>query len=342
MLNSLKRWAGDYFDVDLAISQAIIIQVKICPQEKMYYQDRNALIRSVTVFFSHARSMQMRGRFMDIHIQILEELDRTLRARSEMAGANYGLFLDFVLSRACADGLSYKTLEVSFLAVAAAMGLLNFVTWKLDKEPGLIHQSSGCLLLSALRPLRQDEHFDSKIRMLQLLLQRGAEPNCSFGQKSSWSSYLGRVYDKKIGFEEDGMPPNDYFQLDFSFIHEMLKYGADLEADCIEVAEHRLVAEDIVRMVLTFDQCEALGTLLPERWSRADTELQNLTALGVEESPKPLPAGDYPTAPGVEEGPKPLPTGDYPTAPGAEDSAKRFRNRYSFQAIFGGKKKLKK
>jgi hypothetical protein len=245
IFQSLNRWAGEDFNVDMAISEAIMAEIKIVPYDPDYFAP-DRLQKLVTVFLNHVVSLEGAESFTEERCQVLDEIHKHIQLSSPFHRNSWtSLFTSQALF-----SLHDRAELQPMLAIAAERGLLSYVFLKMDQASDTSHRSSGYLLESVLLSSRYRGDSD-RLKMLRLLLERGVSPNASvlwYTTGTCWSRYLQQVRGVK----------ESVTYIDFAMIKEMLAHGADPEAKCFSTMN----AKDVLCTKLTASQFEDIKRVI--------------------------------------------------------------------------------
>lgn len=92
MQTMLDEWAGDDFNADQVICEAIICQIKSAPQEEEYFMKDGPIWRLAETMEYHAEVLKNDPDFEQNGVLLLQELEQTIREQKEAVGIEMGAF----------------------------------------------------------------------------------------------------------------------------------------------------------------------------------------------------------------------------------------------------------
>lgn len=241
IFGSLKEWAGQDFNVDLAIAGAILLQVRTSNHERNFFGEHR-FQKLVAVLLSHVGSLE--GVNPRNVRWLLDKFGDHIQASTSYAQNDW----HSVLATQALFGWGCQPGFQPMLAIAAERGLFSYVTNKMNRVPDSNWVSVGYLLECALSSSRFHTSSE-KLKMLRYFLQKGISPNAAvFGNRGTcWSRYLQHVQKTNRNATDT----------DYDMIKEMVEHGADLEIVCFGTMK----ASDVLEARLSANQFEAIKLL---------------------------------------------------------------------------------
>jgi hypothetical protein len=154
--------------------------------------------------------------------------------------------------------MSSANRHASVLSKAARNGFLRSVEHKLNQQPDLICQGSFPLLDTVLISPSSHEATIYDRKMVQPLLERGANPNGAYAGSTVWTRFLEYLIPEH-GDEPFRMVVPSFPDAAYRIVKEMLNHGADIDAPSVETATQ------ILREDLTREHSEDLACILYEK-----------------------------------------------------------------------------
>jgi hypothetical protein len=185
------------FNVNAYLYQSFLAQMKMIPGNKRYYSDGGPLTNFLTNFMDCAYELQ--GPHNNLDYSLLDEADRVMVS-------HWNFMTDSLRVRT-----PWKTLGLNtgypkgwIVALSIRYGLCGYVLHKLDAGTNLIKNPFGQSPLDfALNLLESPNRgLEEYLRMVRLLLGKGASPNQFYNGRSAWSRVLSH-----ISASRDWMPP---------------------------------------------------------------------------------------------------------------------------------------
>jgi hypothetical protein len=247
MRKLLRKWSAKPFNVDLEICKACLATIKIISPTTGMFSEASRALSSVHLFLSHAKYLDRKSQFafLDDFISSLKIQDNILSGIKAMilGPGNYWAYqssFNFAILYHCVsyDLGEYVTLQLNH-------GELEFP----EPPSGLL---SGCF---SWDPRVRMGKFMLNVNMIEMLLQRGLDPNLPWGDRnfSFWQQRLSTTYSSHLR--------QMVTQADCDAIKCLLDHGADQEAS-VEVFAGRCLAAisaaEILEKVLSKEQFLAL------------------------------------------------------------------------------------
>ena len=200
----LSHYVDSSFDVDLELCKSYLAQLKSI--EHYFYHIFEVPRPLLTKFLAHARNYeQSHGRPLT---RLIDELDEAFKILGTQPNRQPQIsrFKEYHWSN---DGfLPEQCMERSFLTFAMAAGLHLYSREKLESNSSLVKQKQGRPLLDcALRPnwreeSRIREHISQwqekpDVRIVELMLAQGADPNEPYEGYTVWSLFLDLIQDNR-------------------------------------------------------------------------------------------------------------------------------------------------
>lgn len=246
IFGSLKQWAGQDFNADLAIADAILLQVRTSNHDRSFFH-KDRYQKLVAVFLNHMGGLEMVGS-LKVHVRRLRDRFRNhIKASTSYAQDDWHSVFATQALFGCIDRPGVQPM----LAIAAERGLFSYVTIKIEKASSSHWASAGYLLESVLTSSRFQSSSE-KLKMLRYFLLKGISPNAAvLGYPGTcWSRYLQYVQGTNRNATD----------IDFDMMREIIEHGADLNIICFGAMK----ASDVLKARLSADQLEAVK-LLRER-----------------------------------------------------------------------------
>ena len=248
MQQMLDKWAGEGFDANVAICEAIVCLVKTTPQQVDYFNSRGPVSNLVGTFFDHVRVLEEDTKYpITIEVRLLDELDKALKKHSEVNSAR------LVLSNLRRHE-PYHSGDVWVLDAAVQIGLHRYVSVKLDLH-SLSTSRQTNLLLTALESAQERTNKIPPTQMVSLLLQRGFDPNQPFNQEighmnpTVWKKFMEKEWDRRN---------IDNF---FHVTKVLLMHGADVNAS-LSIGKKPTTAAKRIKLLLSADEARELKPFL--------------------------------------------------------------------------------
>ncbi|GKZ40081.1 hypothetical protein AbraIFM66950_002273 [Aspergillus brasiliensis] len=196
----LREGAGLTFNPTSSLCHLTLVLLKRFPVHNEFRANINRIIQLVDEILYYSHEAEKRGG--PAQVELLDELDRVVSLFAKKEQNHWTHARD-----PPASGSLQKYTEggnYNFLALAIQSRLVRYVRAKLDADPSLIGKKRGRPLLDyALRPKRkmplslafhsQKEDISVSVAMVQLLLERGANPNQPiylYDKQTVWELFL--------------------------------------------------------------------------------------------------------------------------------------------------------
>jgi hypothetical protein len=249
MQQMLDKWAGEGFDANVAICEAIVCLVKTTPQHDAYFNSYGPVSGLMDIFFYHVRVLEEDTKYpIRIEVRLLDELDKALKKHSEVVDSARSVLSNREGHEPYSDG------DLSVLDTAVQIGLHRYVSVKLDRH-SLSTSRQANLLLTALVLAKERTNKIPPTQMVSLLLQRGFDPNLPFnqeiGQTTVWKFFL--------------LKQREHRNIDnvFHLTTDLLMHGADVNASFDRGKV--ITAAELVRLLLSADEARELEPFLNPR-----------------------------------------------------------------------------
>jgi hypothetical protein len=246
----LQSQAPEGFDANVSLCRATLAQVKLLQQEELSSTSATSgaltrLTRELMVYAKEIELIHGRSEF-----KILDELDRFHAQHTKSA-------MPFIRThRELGDWeeVVSESLGGVFLAWAIDAKLHLYVARKLEHNPNLMHHYTDRPLLDiALRYRMYNEAIYPDSRLVQLLLQYGADPNqkTGYGARSTvWALFLGALENSQDLVTQE-------WQEEVSRVVQLLiEAGADTHVE--HWARTEVSAFSILYKVLPKSQCDSI------------------------------------------------------------------------------------
>ena len=229
----LALWGKEQdWGTDAAICCALLAQFKTVPQERDYFCASGGVPGLILLFFQQCRAFSIR---QDCDFKLLEtlldHLDKTLRIHCRAIGKKdlYGPILGLTITplEGLPDGFGREGQILNFLDICAIFGFSRYIDTKLGQmnDDNEAAQRFPSLLRLALK---NTDHA-----MVQMILQRGADPNQAalLGLPSNWELFLVNMRGPS-GLS--GVPKRSKTSEDavYRCVRDMLDHGADTAVTC--------------------------------------------------------------------------------------------------------------
>jgi hypothetical protein len=246
----LQSQAPEGFDANVSLCRATLAQVKLLQQEELSSTSAKSgaltrLTRELMVYAKEIELIHGRSEF-----KILDELDRfhAQHAKSAMP------FIRTHRELGDWEEVVSESLGGVFLAWAIDAKLHLYVARKLEHNPNLMHHYTDRPLLDiALRYRMYNEAIYPDSRLVQLLLQYGADPNqkTGYGARSTvWALFLGALENSQDLVTQE-------WQEEVSRVVQLLiEAGADTHVE--HWARTEVSAFSILYKVLPKSQCDSI------------------------------------------------------------------------------------
>ena len=253
MQQMLDKWAGEGFDANVAICEAIVCLVKTTPQHVSYFNSRGPVSDLVGTFFYHVRVLEEDTKYpITIEVRLLDELDKALEKHSKVVDSKCVL-----LFNRGGHEPNYSDGDLSVLDKAVQIGLHRYVSVKLDLH-SLSTSRQTTLLLTALESAQKRTNKICPTQMVSLLLQRGFDPNLPYNREGWRNDTVWNIFLRK----QRGNPNFDTL---FHLTKDLLMHGADVNASVVVHPPGSITAAELLKQLLSADEARELEPFLNPR-----------------------------------------------------------------------------
>jgi len=219
----LETWASEAFHANIAISEALLAQVKTAPRGRAYHLLNGPIHTILKMVFRHAQVLELSEASLSIEIRLLDELQSVITMHKTEVKEITDLFLTSRQNNRSYTNEGCRNAKYLVLHEAVQYGLKRYISQELDKQPGLLPKIKHSLLLDALLPV--DRSLSAhQVEMVKLLLEKGCDPNIAFGSETPWTLFLKWQIRTRMS--------DNISEYAVVIIKNMLEHGADVNANC--------------------------------------------------------------------------------------------------------------
>jgi hypothetical protein len=234
------------------ICKALLAQLKSVPQNAYRFRDADHLGHLLDDIRYYAHQFEQRHSIAAI--AELDELDRVLSIYQQAADRFSKETTFFSRSNSC--------FVYDFLILAIEGNLALYVAHKLSSQPHLVHQqiNGHSLLHHALHPpsvsfaTRSSSMGRPNPKIIEFLLDHGANPNERLNVWTTWGSFLHTIYQRQALCDASEK------KIWFEVVYSMLMHCADPDW-----RSDMYMARSILCVVFTEDQVSVLDDIIQER-----------------------------------------------------------------------------